>query len=217
MKNDQIKSYLVSQRDEYKRDFKAIRNKEIIFQEAYAALETFDFGAYKIKLEAEIRLNLKAWWTNPEEGILKEEELYAILFEYDHFFDKDVEAYAYGIGEWKDYEAQTEEFDMGWDYDFTTAFYSTDGLTLNFFDPLEKLDEPNLPDKYKDTEIDDLNGFQELIELYKLNGMIAIHEVLKKMDEAGEFEELNYRNKFMFIIDEHDSGEVYPLLIKEKN
>ena len=58
----------------------------------------------------------------------------------------------------------------------------------------------DLPDKYKDTEIDDLDGFHELIELYKLNGMIAIHEVLKKMDEAGEFEELNYRNKFMFII-----------------
>lgn len=47
--------------------------------------------------------------------------------------------------------------------------------------------------------------------------MIAIHEVLKKMDQAGEFEELNYRDKFMLIIDEHDSGEVYPLLIKEKN
>ncbi|MCE7990492.1 MAG: hypothetical protein HEP71_00875 [Roseivirga sp.] len=217
MKNNHIKSYLVNQRDEYKRDFQALSNKEEIFEGVYADLEAFDFDSYKIKLEAEIRLNLKKSWTNPKAGILKEEELYAILFEYDHFFDRDVEAYAYGIGEWKDYEVQTEEFDMGWDYDFTTDFYSTDGLTLNFFDPLEKLDEPNLPDRYKETEIHDLDGFSELISLYKLSGMIAIHEVLVKMDLADEFEALNYKNNFMFIIDEHDSGEVYPLLIKEKN
>ena len=46
--------------------------------------------------------------------------------------------------------------------------------------------------------------------------MLAIHEVLVKLDIEKEFESLNYKDNFMFLIDEHDSGEVYPLLIKKK-
>ena len=216
MKNDQIKSFLLNSRNEYEKVFKAYSKKEVIFEEVYLELSKFNFEEYKLKLEKEIQDNLKEWWVNPEKGIIKEEELFAILFEYGHFFTNEVEAESYGIGKWKNYEVKTEEFDMGSDYDFTTEFYAAPGLTLNFFDSLEKLDYPNLPKKYEDIEIDEFEGFYELIELHKLNGMIAIQEVFQKMDANKEFEELNYKNDFMFIIDEHDSSEVYPLLIKGK-
>ena len=129
---------------------------------------------------------------------------------------KDVEATSYGIGTWENYKIQIEEFDMGYDYDFTTEFYAAPGITLNFMDSLEKLDDSNLPSEYKDVNIYELKGHHELMKLYKIEGFIAIHETLIKMDAEGKFEELNYKNDFMFIIDEHDSGEVYPLLIKNK-
>ena len=163
--------------------------------------------------------NLKEWWTNPEKGIKKDEELYAILFEYDYFFQKNVEAVAYGIGAYENYQIQTDKFDMGHDYDFTTAFYSSPGISLDFFDSLGALDHDNLPEKFKDTTIDfdklkigepievdglndieDLLGYQEIIELHKLQGMLAIHEVLVKLDVEKEFEPLNYKDNFMFFL-----------------
>lgn len=217
MTNELIKSKLIDQRNEYLKSFKAIPEKENILKETYSQLEKFDFEEYKSNLEIEVSKNLKEWWTNQEKGIIKEEELFSILFEYDHFYAKDVEALSYGIGKWKDYKVQTEEFDMGFDYDFTTEFYAAPGISLTFFDPLEQLDYSNLPERFKEEEeIDELEGFEQLIQLFKFNGMIAIHEVFNKMDSNLEFEELNYKDNFMFIIDEHDSSEVYPILIKNK-
>ena len=216
MKNDQIRAYLISRRNEYQTAFQAIVSKEAIFETVYAELEAFDFAEYARQVEKEIRQNLREWWVNPEKGILKEEELFAILFEYDYFYLKGVEAQAYGIGKWEEYQVQTEEFDMGWDYDFTTEFYACPGITVNFFDPLERLDHPNLPEQYQTGGIHDLSGFQELVQLFKFDGMIAIHDVMTKMDGNQEFEALNYKDNFMFIINEHDSGEVFPLLVKER-
>ena len=216
MKNKAINAFLENKRSEYERKFISIAKKETLFEEVYQELKAFDFEAYKVALASEIRQNLVQDWTNPAEGIVKEEELFAILFEYDHFFAKDVTAEAYGIGEWEDYQVQTEEFDMGWDYDFTSGFYALNGLTLNFFDPLEKLDDPNLPVRLQEADIFEVPGFRELIELFRYSGMFAIHEVLIKLDAEGLFETLNYKNDFMFIIDEHDSSEVFPLLIKQK-
>ena len=62
---------------------------------------------------------------------------------------------------------------------------------------------------------EEIEGYHELLELHKYEGMIAIHDVLVEIDANKGFEALNYKNDFMFIIDEHDSGEVYPLLIKK--
>jgi hypothetical protein len=216
MKNEQIKSFLLNRRDEYERVYEALPKKVSILEEVYLELDKFNFKEYKYQLEKEIRNNLKEWWINPEKGIKREEELFAILFEYGHFFKKGVEAESYGIGKWEDYKEQTEEFDMGFNYDFTTEFYAAPGLTLNFFDSLEKLDYSNLREQYSEDEIDGFEGFGELIHLHKFNGMIAVQEVFQKMENNKAFEELNYKNNFMFIIDEHDSSEVYPLLIKEK-
>lgn len=235
MTNEILRTNLLKRRETCISTIRAIPELDAYLKAIYKTLNRFDFNAYKQKIEKEILENLKEWWTNPEKGIKKDEELYAILFEYDYFFQKNVEAVAYGIGAYENYQIQTDKFDMGYDYDFTTAFYSSPGISLNFFDSLEALDHDNLPEKFKDTTIDfdelkigepievdglndieDLLGYQEIIELHKLQGMLAIHEVLVKLDVEKEFESLNYKDNFMFLIDEHDSGEVYPLLIKKK-
>ena len=235
MTNEILKTNLLKRRETCLSTICAIPELDAYLKAIYKTLNRFDFNAYKQKIEKEILENLKEWWTNPEKGIKKDEELYAILFEYDYFFQKNVEAVAYGIGAYENYQIQTDKFDMGYDYDFTTAFYSSPGISVNFFDSLEALDHDNLPEKFKDTtldfdelkigepievdglnDIEDLLGYQEIIELHKLQGMLAIHEVLVKLDVEKEFESLNYKDNFMFLIDEHDSGEVYPLLIKKK-
>lgn len=216
MKNEKIKSNLINLEKEYVLKLKSFSDLDKLIFELLKELENFDFESYKVKLRKELNENLNQWWINPDKGIVKEEELFAILLEYGHFFAENVEAEAYGIGEWKDYKVQLEKFDMGFDYDFTTEFYASPGITLDFFNPLEKLDYSNLPKKYEDEDIIDIKGFYELIEIYKIKGYLAIHEVLMQMDLEDIFEKLNYKNNFMIIIDEHDSGEVYPLLIKNK-
>ena len=235
MTNEILRTNLLKRRETCLSTIRAISELDAYLKAVYETLNRFDFNTYKQKLEREILENLKQWWTNPEKGIKKDEELYAILFEYDYFFQKNVEAVAYGIGAYENYQIQTDKFDMGYDYDFTTAFYSSPGISLNFFDSLEALDHDSLPEKFKDTTIDfdelkigepievdglndieDLLGYQEIIDLHKLQGMLAIQEVLVKLDVEKEFEPLNYKDNFMFLIAEHDSGEVYPLLIKKK-
>ncbi len=221
MTNELIRKNLTKRKESCLSVLNSISNLDSHLKNIFKNLNEFDFGNYKQNLENEILENLKEWWTNPNKGIKKEEQLFAILFEYDYFFQKNVEATSYGIGEWKDYQVQTDKFNMGFDYDFTTEFYACPGIKLNFFDSLESIDYSNLPEKYTDNysdvdDIEDIEGYIELIELHKFEGMIAIHDVLSKLNSNNEFESLNYMNNFMFLIDEHDSGEVYPLLIKNK-
>lgn len=235
MTNELIRKNLIKRKESCLSTLNSIPDLDSYLKKILKNLNGFDFNKYKQNVEKEILDNLKEWWTNPDKGIKKEEELFAILFEYDYFFQKNVQATAYGIGEWKDYQVQTDKFDMGFDYDFTTKFYACPGVKLNFFDSLEALDYANLPEKYTNNnlnfeelkirefiEVDEFNdienqlGYQEIVELHKYQGMLALQDVLLKLDSRKEFESLNYKDKFMFIIDEHDSGEVYPLLIKNK-
>ncbi|GLR16167.1 hypothetical protein [Portibacter lacus] len=213
-KNKEIKQNLERRLAESLNSFKSIKDKEPIFESLFTEFQSFNFETYKKQIEQEIQKNLAEWWTNPEQGIIPTEELFAILFEYDYFFQKDVEATSYGIGAWKDFKIQTDEFDMGFDYDFTTEFYACPGISVNFFNPLEILDHNNLEEKYSD--IEELDGYDDIIQLFKTKGMISIHEVLERLDSEGIFNSLNCKENFMFIIDEHDSGEVFPLLIKSK-
>ena len=214
LNNQSIKSYFIKLEKNYTSKINSFSNLDNLTLDLFQDLKDFDFQTYKANLKIEINENLNEWWVNPEKGIIKSEELFAILLEFGDFFMNQVQAESYGIGVWKDYKVQTEKFDMGFDYDFTTEFYASPGITLDFFNPLSKLDYKNLPEEYKD--IDGILGMYELIELYKIKGFLAIHEVLVEMDSENLFEKLNYKNNFMFLIDEHDSGEVYPLLIKNR-
>ncbi len=235
MTNELIRKNLTKRKESCLSALNSISNLDSYLNDILKNLNEFDFEIYKQDLKNEILENLKEWWTNPVKGIKKEEELFAILLEYDYFFQKNVEATAYGIGEWKDYQVQSDKFNMGFDYDFTTEFYACPGIKLNFFDSLEALDHSNLPEKYTNNnlnfddlkigvpidvdvlnDIEDLEGYQEIIELHKCEGMLSIHDMFLELDKRKVFETINYKNNFMFLIEEHDSGEVYPLLIKEK-
>lgn len=235
MYNELIRQNLIKRKDSYLSNLNSISHLDDLLKDVLNQLYDFDFQNYKKNLENEILVNLKDWWINPDKGIIREEKLFAILFEYDYFFQKEVEAKAYGIGVWKNHQVQTDKFNMGSDYDFTSGFYACPGITLNFFDSLEAFDYSNLPDKYTSdnldysklkageiikasdfNDIEDQLGYKDLIELYKYMGMLAICEVLSKLNSEKAFEPLNSINNFMFIINEHDTGEVYPLLIRSK-
>lgn len=235
MSNKIIRETLINRKNDCLEKLESIPDLDSLLNKILNKFLKFNFDKYKRKLKKEILKNQKKWWVNPAAGIDKEEELLAIIFEHGDFFKKNVKAEAYGIGEWKDHKVYTDKFDMGFNYDFTKEFYASPGITLNFFDTLYYLDEDKLPKKYTDEglNLDNYNdgdiivlndfnsielvaGYNELIELHKIEGLIAIHDVLVGLDKNKEFESLNYTNNFMFLIDEHDSGEVYPLLVKNK-
>ena len=217
MENQKIREKLTNNRDEYLNAFNSISNPDKLLKDLFKDLENFNFETYKIKLKKEIEKNLKEWWTNSKIGIKNDEGLFGILFEFDsYYYMKNVEATAYGINKWENFKVYADEFDMGYDYDFATEFYALPGITLNFLDSLNKLDDKKLSENYKQvTDLSDIEGHFELMELYKFEGFIAIHQVLTDLNKIGAFEVLNYKNGFMFMIGEHDSGEVYPLLIKK--
>lgn len=80
---------------------------------------------------------------------------------------------------------------------------------------LERLDFNLVPEEYQDVELYDLNGYEELVNAFVFSGLVAIQEAFQELDSEKVFEAINYKKGFMFLIGEHDSGEVYPLLIKE--
>jgi hypothetical protein len=105
MSNEIIKSKLLNLKKEYRATLDSKSNFDSLLNQLYGDLKNFDFEKYKVKLEKEIEQNLKEWWINPEKGIVKKEELFAILFEFDnYFYMENVEATSYGIGTWENYK-----------------------------------------------------------------------------------------------------------------
>ena len=216
MQNSLIGSGLKSKRDEFVTAFKSVDNTNALFNELFAELESFDFGRFKRELTEEIQTNLKEWWTNPAKGIVASEKLQAIVFEYDYYiFVADPEAMSYGIINWQDFQPQTEELSMGYEYEFSTEFEAAPGLTLKYFSPLEKLATENLPEELKSADIYYEAGYDELIGAYTYSGLVAIHEVFVALEKQGAFKSLNTEKGFMMLIGEHDSGGVHPVLIIE--
>ena len=216
MRNKLIEENLRAQKESFLQSFKQLKGVNSLFIELFEDLQKFDFSSFKKQLAEEIRINLNEWWVNTDKGIIKEEKLYAVLFEYDYdIFQSEIEALSYGIGSWDDFETHTEDFDMGFNYDFSTEFEAAPGLTLKYYNPLEKLAEENLPDDLKTQDLFDQDGYHELINSYTFSGLVAIHEVFVELEKSGELNKLNRLDGFMILIGEHDSGEVYPVLIKE--
>jgi predicted DNA-binding WGR domain protein len=214
--NDKISSYLKAQLDSYKSKLKATTNLKPIFSEILKKLEEFDFENYKIDAENEIKTNLVEWWTNPLKGINPDEVVYSILFEYDYYLAKNVEANSYGIVEWEDFKLHTKGFDMGFNYDFAEGFEANPGITLSFFNNLDLFSsQDNLP---KDIDIDELyymEGYQELLKTYLFSGLVALNEVFKILNNKGVFNTIKSKKGFMFMIGEHDMGEVFPIYVIE--
>ena len=103
-------------------------------------------------------------------------------------------------------------FDMGYSYDFAEGFEASPGISLNFFDNLEVFnDRDNLPDDIDEYELAYMEGYQELLKLYLFSGLVALNEVFKSLNEKGIFKKINTKKEFMFMIGEHDMGEVFPI------
>ena len=214
MLNHKINSNLKYLRDQSLSSFRVLKDVHPLFQDLFKSLERYDFTAFKRGLSKQIKSNLKEWWINPDRGIDQTEKLYAILFEYDYYiFRTNVEAMSYGIGSWENFKTHTNEFDMGYNYDFA-GFEAAPGLTLKYYDALETLANENLPEDLQMSGIYDAIGYQELISVYTFSGLVAIHEVFSELNDQGLFDEINVMNGFMILVGEHDSGSVYPVLIK---
>jgi predicted DNA-binding WGR domain protein len=210
--NDKISNYLNVQLESYRSKLKALTTIKPLFAEILKKLEQFDFENYKKSVEETIENNLIEWWTNPSKGINPNEVVSSILFEYDYYLTKDVEAHAYGIVSWENFRLHTKSFDMGYDYDFAEGFEASPGIKLNFFDNLEIFNDwDNLPDDVDGNELYYMEGYQELLKTYLFSGLTCLHEAFKTLDKKGIFKRIKTKKGFMFMIGEHDSGEVFPI------
>lgn len=210
--NDKISNYLKAQLDSYKSKLKVLPNLAPVLSDLFQKLEQFDFEIYKKTAEKEIEHNLTEWWANPSKWVNPDEIIYSILFEYDlSYFAKDVEALAYGIVSWENFRLHTKGFDMGYNYDFAAGFEAVPGITLNFLDNLEKLDRLNLSEDIDIDELFDTEGYQELLKTYIFSGLVALNEVFCSLDKKDILKKIKSKKGFMFIIGEHDMGEVFPI------
>lgn len=211
--NDKIARYFASELSDAKQQLKTSTSANSFFLELLDKLELFDFQTFKQNIRNNIEHSLTNFWTNPAQGIDPKETISAILFEYNSPLDKEPYAHAYGIIDWEDFGEYTEMFDMGDDYDFAEGFEATLGFDLDFFSPLAVLTDwyDENTDEYA-PYLQNMEGYQALINAYLFSGLLCLHEVFKSMTEQGYFSKLNTAERFIFIIGEHDS-EQYPLLI----
>jgi len=163
LSNDNIKVQLISELEKAISEFHLSSNTEKLMP-GLNELMDYDFKTYKSNLKEEIEENLKSIWTNPENGINKEQKLDAILFEHYIPDTKDLEAFSYGIIDWEEKEINGVSVDMGWDFDFTDGLEQDKGVTLLYFNPYVANTDAQALDDY------------ELAECYKLKGLISIHE-----------------------------------------
>ncbi|MFY7908627.1 MAG: WGR domain-containing protein [Emticicia sp.] len=211
--NDKILHYLTVLLESNTQKFKSYSSVLPLITELFNSLQIFDWDLYKTQVTEEIKKNFDEWWTNPQKGIIDEVALFSILFEYDYYLQKDVHARAYGIVEWEDFKPHTKSFDMGYEYDFANGFEAVPGITLNFFDNLEVLYWENLPETIDAGELFYAEGYQEMIKCYVYNGLIALHKVFADLDNQKLFDKINKRRGFMFLVGEHDTGEVFPIYV----
>ena len=103
---------------------------------------------------------------------------------------------------------------MHWGY-FAKKFEYCPGVTLQLFDALEILSGENLPDDLKNVDMSAVPGYFELIAVFKYITYGCLQNALNMFSKTKEFEKLNINKNFMFLIGEHDFGEVTPLWIAE--
>lgn len=179
-------------------------------------LELVDFNEFAANAEAAIITNLKKWWTNPSVGIKRSEKLYAILFEYNistSHGDAYIDCVAYGINHWPACEAHTDQFDMGFDYDFATEFYSLPAFSMIYMLPIMALEPKDLKRETQDIDdLEDIKGYLEISNIFKYKGYLKLNVILHELEKKGIFDSLNRHNNFLFLIQEHDSESTTPLL-----
>lgn len=188
--NNEIKEQLNIELERVISEFKKINRNENLAL-SFDNLLNFNFDSYKESLKKEIKTNLKSYWTNIENGINSEEKLDAILLEHYVPDSINLEAYAYGIIDWEEKNVENIDINMGFEYDFAENFEQIDGITLNFFNSYVGNCEIDLT--------------CELADCYRVKGIIAIHETFYELHQENEFDCINKKDEFYFMVGEHDS------------
>lgn len=216
MTNEKIKTQLREDQKLHFKNFHAIPDKNLVFTNIFKKFADFDFANYKAKLAAEIKENLKEWWTNTEKGIIKEYPIQVLLFEYDGTWWKNKEALAYGIWKWDKYDSKEADPELGYNYEFTSEFEAMPGISLTYFDCFGILDEDEkLKKKYGVEDYWDMDGYDELIGYAEATGNLAIHEVLADLHSENVFSALNLEDKCFVFFGEHDMGETTLFVIEK--
>jgi len=114
MTNAQIEKYIVDDLNESLKYLKPHLEQDRFLNSLYLNFKSFDFEVYKEKIANEVMLNCEEWWVNPQKGIVLDEKLYAILFEYNTTNWSDIESVSYGISKWENRKSFAEYFDMGY-------------------------------------------------------------------------------------------------------
>ena len=216
MTNESIKNDFEKAMKNSRQEFQEIANKNRIFTEIFDKFEAFDFAAFKLKIAAEIKKNIKEWWANPEKGIIKEYAIQVILFEYDGTWWKDKEALAYGIWKWDKYNSEEEDPELGYNYEFTSESEAMPGISLDYFNSFSILDKDEIvKDEYGAENYWDLEGYDELAAYVDAKGSLAIHEVFVDLQAENAFSTLNLEDKCFVFFGEHDMGETTLFVINK--
>lgn len=203
--NEEIRRELGQLQQESLQNFTATPQVNDIFKQLFNRLYEFDTKSYKQKLLDELNKNCANWWINTDKGIKPEEELYAIYFEYDYLFEENPQALAYGMA------AQG---------DFATEFYANPGITMSICNPLEILDWNKFPKAALSGAgfghgIEDMPGFEDLVNSYVFTNHQVLSEALAEFSETELYKKINTQKGFQFQIAEHDTGDVFPLWVDE--
>lgn len=200
MTNKLIKETLEERIECSLEDFKEIEKPFFLFNELLNYLNNFDFDKFKKDLKAEfingLELSLERYKDN------EQPKINGYLIEHDNHFTSDSWANTYGI------TLKEEDGDLSTEY--TNIFHETVGpmnLTLYFLDQLEKLSDYET--KYSNlfnTEVfcNEIDGYDDFISIYFTRGYLAIHEVLTELYNDKFFEKINFEDKFVFLIGQHD-------------
>jgi hypothetical protein len=213
MNNQHIESYLIEQRDNALASFQAASTVHSPLWSCFEMLTAFDFAAYRQQLRAEILHNVIQWQA-PESVEGTEQFLDAVLFEFNKIYDQAVEANAYGIVDWENVGPHVEGFDMGFSYDFRDNFENVPGISLSFLRPLEDLLAPDTIEEMAEIEEgrEENPELKSLIDAYLFSGLVSIHNVLVELNKHHAFDRMGLTSSAQFLVGEHDTGVVYPLL-----
>lgn len=213
--NTAIKTFLSNHLLENKSAFLAIKDLHPLLEPFITEVTALSIEESTAAFFAELEANIQNWWTNREKDIDVESPLLAIFFEYGDLREKSEEALAFGINKLESLLGfqVTPYKHLGY-YDFVDGFYAVPGVTLECCAPLYKLNYANVisQEEYEDIDLDELEGYRELMNVYMYSTYLALHQALQQLYDQGKLNGINKRDPFYFLIQEHDA-EAQPLFV----
>lgn len=213
--NSDIKTFLANKLQDNTSAFLAINNLHPLLEPFRTDVTVLSVEENTAAFFVELEANIQNWWTNPEKDIDVTSPLLAIFFEYGDLREKSEEAVAYGINKIESpLGFQVTPYKHLGYYDFADGFYAVPGVTLECCAPLYRLAYSNVISQaeYEDIDLYELEGYRELMNVYMYSTYLALHEALQQLYDQSKLNEINRKDPFYFLIQEHDA-EAQPLFI----